>query len=129
MMHFSITACQSSTVYHICPKYSYEHAKAYCMHQRNAMIEVLLMSTHNICFYGELKKFSQNCYHILLLLNLDIPCLCKHCRSRSVGFFRSQLIWICTVCYSVCEFVSTTWIKQSGWLTVRSGRGFLIYSA
>ena len=22
----------------------------------------------------------------------------KQCRSRSVGFFRSQLIWICTVC-------------------------------
>ena len=27
----------------------------------------------------------------------DIPCLSKQCRSRSVGFFRSQLIWICTV--------------------------------
>ena len=24
---------------------------------------------------------------------------CKQCRSRSVGFFRSQLIWICTVCH------------------------------
>ena len=29
----------------------------------------------------------------LALLNLDMPCLCKQCRSRSVGFFRSQLIW------------------------------------
>ena len=29
----------------------------------------------------------------------DMPCLSKHCRSRSVGFFRSQLIWICTVCH------------------------------
>ena len=35
----------------------------------------------------------------LVLLNHDIPCLCKQCRSRSVGFFRSQLIWICTVCH------------------------------
>ena len=34
----------------------------------------------------------------LVLLNLDMPCLCKQCRSRSVCFFRSQLIWICTVC-------------------------------
>ena len=34
-----------------------------------------------------------------VLLNLDIPCLCKQCRSRSIGFFRSQLIWICTVCH------------------------------
>ena len=29
----------------------------------------------------------------------DLPCLCKQCRSRSVGFGRSQLIWICTVCH------------------------------
>ena len=42
----------------------------------------------------------------LVLLNPDIPCLCKHCRSRSVGLFR-----ICTVCNSVCEFISTIWIK------------------
>ena len=33
----------------------------------------------------------------LVLLILDIPCLCKQCRSRSVGFLRSQLFWICTV--------------------------------
>ena len=25
--------------------------------------------------------------------------------------FRSQLIWIYTVCYSICEFTSTIWIK------------------
>ena len=48
---------------------------------------------------------------ILVLLNLDMPCLCKQCGSRSVGFWRSQLIWICTVCHSVCEFISTIWIK------------------
>ena len=36
----------------------------------------------------------------LVLLNPDIPCLCKQCRSRSFGFWRwSQLIWICTVCH------------------------------
>ena len=32
-------------------------------------------------------------------------CLCKQCRSRSVGFWRSQLIWICTVCHSVYQFM------------------------
>ena len=39
--------------------------------------------------------------HFLTLVqqNPDIPCLCKQCRSRSVGFWRSQLIWICTVCH------------------------------
>ena len=26
----------------------------------------------------------------LVLLNLDMPCLCKQCKSRSVGFFRCQ---------------------------------------
>ena len=34
-----------------------------------------------------------------VLLNPDIPCHCKQCRSRSNGFWRSQLIWICTVCH------------------------------
>ena len=29
----------------------------------------------------------------------DMTCLWKQCRSRSVGFWRSQLIWICTVCH------------------------------
>ena len=38
-------------------------------------------------------------------------CLCKQCRSRSVGFWRSQMIWICTVCHLICKFVATTWIK------------------
>ena len=33
----------------------------------------------------------------LVLLNPDIPCLCKQCRSRSGGFWRGHLIWICTV--------------------------------
>ena len=32
----------------------------------------------------------------LVLLFPDMPCLCKWCRSRSVGL---QLIWICTVCH------------------------------
>ena len=35
----------------------------------------------------------------LVLLNPDMPCLCKQCRSTSVGFWRSQMIWICTVCH------------------------------
>ena len=35
----------------------------------------------------------------LVVLDPDIPCICKQCRSRSAGFWRSQLIWICTVCH------------------------------
>ena len=32
-------------------------------------------------------------------------------------------------CYLVSEFVSTTWIKQSAWLTIRRRCDILIYSA
>ena len=51
-------------------------------------------------------------------VNPDIPRLCKQCRSRSVGFLSknqslSRLIWICSICHSMCEFVSTARIKQS----------------
>ena len=28
-----------------------------------------------------------------------------------LGVWRNQLIWICTVCHSVCEYESTNWIK------------------
>ena len=54
---------------------------------------------------------------------------CKQRRSRSVGFWRSQLIWICTVCHSECEFISTICIKEFDWLKICKGRGILIYSA
>ena len=63
----------------------------------------------------------------LVLLNPDIACLFKQCRSRSVGL--SQLIWICTVCHLVCEFISTIWINESHWLKIRIGHGILIYPA
>ena len=46
-----------------------------------------------------------------------------------MGIWRSQLIWICTVCHSIYEFVSVTWIKQFDWLKIRSGSGILIYTA
>ena len=65
----------------------------------------------------------------LILLTSDIPCLCKQCRARSVGFWRRQLIWICTVCHSVFEFISTIYIKKFDWLKIRSLRGILIHSA
>ena len=65
----------------------------------------------------------------LLLLIPDIPSLCKQCRARSVGFWRTQLICVCTVCHKECEFISTIRIKQSDWLKIESGHGILIYSA
>ena len=53
----------------------------------------------------------------------------KQSRSRSVGFWRSQLIWICTVCHQEYEFIATIWIKLSDWLKIKSGCGIFIYSA
>ena len=84
-------------------------------------IFVILMCTYNI--HKLTNKLT------LVLLNPDIPCLCKQCRPRSVGFWRSQLILICTVCHVVCEFITTIQIKKSDWLKIRSGCGILIYSA
>ena len=47
---------------------------------------------------------------------LDIPCLCKQCRSRSVGFFRSQQIWICTVCIKYLNLYQQPWSSNLiGW--------------
>ena len=75
-----------------------------------------------------LMLFSIDCL-TLVLLNPDIHYLCKQRRSRSVGFCRSQLIWICIVCHSVCESISTTLIEWSDRLKIRNGCDFLIYSA
>ena len=54
---------------------------------------------------------------------------CPVLANRLVGFWRSQLIWICSVCHLICEFLSKTRIKWSDWLEIRSGHGILIYSA
>ena len=63
----------------------------------------------------------------LVLLKPDILCLCKQCRSRSVGFWRSQLIWKGTVCHNV-NLYRQSWSRNLiGWNS--SGRGILIYSA
>ena len=34
---------------------------------------------------------------------------------------------MCTVCLSVCEFISTNWITESYWLTIWGGCDILIY--
>ena len=87
------------------------------------------------CFYLSIKTLCMPTYYVfmekltLVLLSPDILYICKQCRSRSVGFWRSQLIWICTVCHQVCEFIAKALIKQSDWLKIRSGCGILIYSA
>ena len=72
------------------------------------------------------SKWKEVCPFNPSLAEHSMPCLSKQCRSRSVGF---RLIWICTVCHLICEFLLKTRIKKSDWLQIRSGRGILIYSA
>ena len=71
----------------------------------------------------QLQGFKKHQYKTLtlVLLNLGMPNLCKQYRSRSYSFFRCQLLDL--HCHSVCEFVSTSWVKWPDWLTIRSGRG------
>ena len=48
----------------------------------------------------ELPPLKMYPVHLTLVqLNPDMPCLCKQCRSRSVGFWRNQLICIYTICH------------------------------
>ena len=101
----------------------YECFFGLCQTQLNAQAD---FSVHSACH----RHISQGSFVMLtlVLLNPDMSCPCKQCRSRSIGFWTSQLIWICTVCHSVFEFLSTTWIKKYDWLKIRSGHGILICS-
>ena len=69
-------------------------------------------SDQSLCTLGYPKcaqwRFWSDCTTVFIILVLkfnpspaepDMSCLCKQCRSRSVGFWRSKLIWIYTVCH------------------------------
>ena len=106
---------------------SYLEGGLLCLWMLPLYLHVNQKSDYDDIYYTVTHYSPQQMVHqstlTLVLLKLDIPCLCKQCRSRSVGFWRSQLIWICTVCHSVCEFIATIQIKESDWLTIRSGHG------
>ena len=52
----------------------------------------------------------------LVLPNPDKPCLCKQCRSRSIGFWRSQLILTCTVAIKYVNLYQQPWSSNLiGW--------------
>ena len=52
----------------------------------DALFPPVLLSECGIWGFSAVSKFKLT----LLLVNQDISCLCKQCRSRSVGFWRSQ---------------------------------------
>ena len=66
------------------------------------------------------------CNLTLVLLNPDISCICKQCRSRSVGFWRTDLN---LHCLPLSLWIYSNNPNQSHWLKIRCGRGNLIYSA
>ena len=80
----------------------------------NKLIGQLAFVQISRCKLYSVDKFDKNL--TLVLLNPYIPCLCKQCRSRSVGLFRSQLIWIYTVCHSVCELRNRSALAVICWV-------------
>ena len=102
--------------------YSHTHWRYFSHNTAQIICNHYMRKTDNTAQSDQSLNYSQyntgilNKYSNILtpvLLNPDIPFLCKQCSSKSVGFwrFRSQLIWICTVCHEVCEFISTIWVK------------------
>ena len=96
-----------------------------CLKWRSIPVQLLCPpSTHNHATVG----FTTDRFYPSLAEH-DVSCLSKQSRSRSDGFWISQLIWICTVSHQICEFLSKPRIKKYDWLEIRSGCGFFIYSA
>ena len=98
-----------SSIKNICYGYSLEvpcWGTSNEYHNHNAYVE--LWPTAII---WQRSREMQEVYFNSSLAEHDMSCLSKQCRSRSVGFWRSQLIWICTVCHLICEFLSKIQIK------------------
>ena len=84
-----------------------EHDTAVWHHYKKTSVPMILFKHHHGTHDGKIvdsvikSQLKQTKPELLtlVLLNLDIPCLCKQCRSWAVGFWRSQLIWICAVCH------------------------------
>ena len=87
-----------------------------CLEQMSIGLNCSTVEVHLTYSNHEMPEFASESAAMKAKLN---PCpaepgyilFCKQCRSRSVGFWRSQLIWICIVCHQVCKFITTIWIK------------------
>ena len=66
----------------------------------------------------------------LVQVNPDMSCLCKQCRSRSVGFLKKPTdLDLHCLPFSIWIYINN--LDQVIWLAenIRIGRGILIYSA
>ena len=98
---------------------------------QNCCKKLVLKCLLNYCTLKKWSNLERGCIEslTLVLLDPDMPNVCKQCSSRSVGFFRSQLIWICTVCHSVCWSCINSLGQLIWWADIRSGHSILIFSA
>ena len=102
------------------PHLSHNLGKELLLHEWPRKAKSVCKCIPAICFLWRNKKIYPkiiNWYSslTLVLLNPDIPCLCKQPRSRSVGFWRSQLIWSCTVCHYVNLYQQPGSSNLFGW--------------
>ena len=70
----------------------------------HSMQPIIFMTIQSFLFHyanseGTDQPGQNHCHNTIKpsLAELNMPCLSKPCRSRSVGFFRSKLIWICSL--------------------------------
>ena len=91
-----VVKCQSLKLWHVhgWPQFSRGHTN---YEESNADLSLPIDIVTCLLKFGHVYSILHIIHLTLVLLNLDISCLYKQCISRSVGFFRSQLIWICTV--------------------------------
>ena len=71
--------------------------KLHCYHMKrlSEMETLIFILLCILCFQWQPLKivfviFGSKCALTLVMLNLDIPCLCKQCSSRSVGFWEAN---------------------------------------
>ena len=117
----------------ICPSNFFEAGGIKTQKHHISIIGCVLCSFADLFFLKCTLRSKYKClpqiFRLFLKKNNNKKQLSAQCGNTIEWTGRSQLIWICTVCHSVFEFVSTTWMKLSDWLKIRSGCGILIYSA
>ena len=104
---------------------AYKYARVIIKESFEYSIMVHVFYIINLHFQSKIQYFNNL---TLVLLNLDMSCLCTQCRSRPAGFWRSQLI-LDLHCLPFSIWICINNVNQVISLKIRSGHGILIYSA
>ena len=125
----------------ICKSYSHFFSKNNCeldiiltridnVLTTNKLVKLTMFWTTGPSNFIEKKKALSRAMKLSLnhsLAEHDMPCFSKQCRSKSVGFCRSQLIWICTVVIKYVNFYQKP--KSSNLIGWKVGMASYFYSA